>query len=73
MSTLRGPEQRVWSNIDGQRNLIHWIVRCDSQAEGERVSAQFRVDEGARKVRAQLHECIENPQARETHFYRIEG
>ena len=51
---VEGVRAEVWSNIDGQRNLIHWVVRCDSLAEWERAAAQFRADEGGRRVRAQL-------------------
>jgi hypothetical protein len=70
---IEGATAEVWSNIDGQRNLIQWVVRCDSLAEWERVSVQFRTDEEARKARAPMHEYVDHPQARETHFYRIEG
>jgi hypothetical protein len=70
---IEGASAEVWSNIDGQRNLIQWVIRCDSLAEWERASAQFRADEGARKSRAPFHEYMDHPQSRETHFYRIEG
>jgi hypothetical protein len=70
---FEGVKAEVWSNVAGQRNLIHWVVRCDSLAEWESVSEQFRADDEARKVRAPVHVYIENAQARETHFYRIEG
>jgi hypothetical protein len=70
---IEGASAEVWSNIDGPRNLIHWVVRCDSLAEWERASTQFRADEGARKVRAPIEEYMENPHARAPHFYRIEG
>jgi hypothetical protein len=70
---IEGASVEVWSNIDGPRNLIYWVVRCDSLAEWERAAAQFRADGEARSVRAPMYEYVENPQARAVHFYRIEG